>query len=86
MPNPRSVEELAEKALEGAMIPGGIGIVSEYLRRVERAIRTYTQQQVVQERYHCMDLLCQRCAGDPRGPGQHEIEKCDAAAIRGRQP
>jgi hypothetical protein len=29
-----------------------------------------------------MSLMCHRCAGDPRGPGQHKIEKCDAAALR----
>jgi len=29
-----------------------------------------------------MARVCNRCAGDPRGPGQHDIATCDAAAIR----
>ena len=45
MPEPRPVEEWAEEALKGAMIPGGIGIVNEYHARVSRAIKDYAAQQ-----------------------------------------
>lgn len=38
-----------------------------------------------EQRLDDMIAMCNRCAGDPRGPGQHEIEKCAAAAIRAQE-
>ena len=46
MPNPRTAAEWAEKALAGAMIPGGGGKVNEYHARVGRAIESYARQVV----------------------------------------
>ena len=45
--NPTTAAAWAEKALSGAMIPGGVGMVNEYRARVGRAIESYARQQMV---------------------------------------
>ena len=56
--NPTTAAAWAEKALSGAMIPGGVGMVNEYRARVGRAIESYARQQVEAERVAWGSKLC----------------------------